>query len=194
MMKKKGFQDVYNLSGGIKAWHGETAIGPVEQGLPLFEDRMSPEDSLLVAFSLEQGLRDFYLSMGQNVTSGEVARIFERLAQIEVKHQERIFNEYVAIVDSAISRQEFEEHTIKGVMEGGMTTEAYVEMFHPRLASAIDVVSLAMSIEAQALDLYQRAAETTDNPRTKRLLMDIAGEERSHLNRLGELMDGLEER
>ena len=79
------------------------------------------------------------------------------------------------------------------IMEGGMTTEAYVDMFQPHLASAIDVISLAMSIEAQALDLYQRAAESADNPRTKRVLLDIAGEERSHLNRLGELMDGLDE-
>jgi len=193
MMRNKGFPDVVNLSGGIKAWLGETAIGPVEQGLELFEGRMSPKNTLLVAFSLEQGLQDFYLSMLPNITLDDVKHIFERLAQVEVKHQERVFNEYVHLVDRPISRQEFEEQTIQGIMEGGMTTEEYVDMFRPHLASAIDVISMAMSIEAQALDLYQRAAESADNPRTKHVLMDIAGEERRHLNRLGELMDGLDE-
>ena len=72
---------------------------------------------------------------------------------------------------------------------GGMTTEDYLAMFDTRLDSAIEVISVAMSIEAQALDLYQRAAETADISQTKRLLMDIAGEERSHLNQLGDLMD-----
>jgi len=189
MMQDKGFRDVYNLSGGLKAWNGETAVGPAEQGLSLFEGRMSPEESLLVAFSLEQGLRDFYLSMLPKVTSDDVADIFQRLANIEIKHQDRIFKEYVNIIGRAISRQDFEQRTMKGVIEGGMTTEDYLAMFNPHLNSPGDVISLAMSIEAQALDLYQRAAGTADIARTKSLLMDIAGEERGHLNQLAELMD-----
>lgn len=189
MMRGKGFQDVYNLSGGIKAWNGETAVGTAEQGLSLFEGRMSPEESLLVAFSLEQGLRDFYLSMLPKVASDDVAEIFQRLAHIEIKHQDRIFKEYLNVIGRAISRQDFERQTINGIIEGGMTTEDYLAMFNPHLNSPVDVISLAMSIEAQALDLYQRAAETADIARTKSLLMDIAGEERSHLNQLGELME-----
>ena len=185
MMGKEGFENVYNLSGGIKAWHGETAVGPVEQGLSLFDGRFSPDESLLVAYSLEQGLRDFYLSVLSKVSSADVKQIFQTLADIEIKHQDRIFKEYINVVGRSISRQEFEKQTISGVIEGGMTTDEYVAMFDPHLGSVIDVISLAMSIEAQALDLYQRAAEAADIAQTKQLLIDIAGEERSHLNQLG---------
>jgi len=189
MMGQKGFENVYNLSGGIKAWEGQTAVGSSEQGLSLFDGRLAPEESLLVAYSLEQGLRDFYLSALSKVRSEGVRQIFQQLADIEIKHQDRIFHEYVNVTGQSVSRQEFEEQTIAGVVEGGMTTDAYLAMFDPRFDSPIEVISVAMSIEAQALDLYQRAAELASIPRTKSLLMDIAGEERSHLNRLGELMN-----
>jgi sulfur-carrier protein adenylyltransferase/sulfurtransferase len=44
-----------------------------------------------------------------------------------------------------------------------------------------------MAIEAQALDLYQRAADRPVPTAAKTTLMQIASEERSHLEQLGKL-------
>jgi len=54
-----------------------------------------------------------------------------------------------------------------------------------------DIIALAMSIEAQALDLYMRAADRTSNPQSKKVLIQIADEERTHLAQLGKLMESI---
>jgi rubrerythrin len=46
-----------------------------------------------------------------------------------------------------------------------------------------------MMIEAQALDLYMRYADKTDNEEAEKLLQRLAQEEKSHLKLLGRLMD-----
>jgi rubrerythrin len=48
-----------------------------------------------------------------------------------------------------------------------------------------------MSIEAQALDLYQRVTLRIDNPDSKQVIQKIANEEKAHLESLGKLMDTL---
>ena len=57
--------------------------------------------------------------------------------------------------------------------------------------SPVDVISMAMSIEAQALDLYMRSAAWTRNDQNRSILVQIASEEKSHLERLGQLLDEL---
>jgi len=36
VLAAKGFREVMNLSGGIKAWNSQKAVGPEDQGLSLF--------------------------------------------------------------------------------------------------------------------------------------------------------------
>ena len=75
--------------------------------------------------------------------------------------------------------------------EGGLTTEEYMDLFQPDMDSPVDIVSLAMSIEAQALDLYQRVTQKVSNEKSKKILQQIANEEKTHLKSLGELLDSL---
>ena len=75
---------MYNLSGGFKGWQGEAAFGSKETGLTLFTGDESPEKTLTVAYSLEDGLRDFYLSMILRVKNDDVKNIFKKLAEIEI--------------------------------------------------------------------------------------------------------------
>lgn len=183
----KGFREVYNLSGGIKAWESEVAFGPQDQGLELFSGDESPEAMLVVAYSLEEGLRDFYLSMAKKTKEEKVRRLFDRLAEIEIKHQDRIFNEYIEISGARVTREEFSGGIVSTAMEGGLTTDEYLERYKPDLEKATEVISMAMAIEAQALDLYQRASERTTNGKSREVLLGIADEERAHLSQLGEL-------
>ena len=191
MLAGKGFDQVINMSGGIKAWNSEKAIGGEEQGLELFSGKETPEETLVVAYSLEAGLQEFYLAMAPKVKHEAARKLFDKLATIEVKHQQRIFDEYVALTASSMTREEFAREKVMPAMEGGLTTEEYMALYKPDVEVVEEVISLAMAIEGQALDLYQRAAQRAEKAASQKMLYQIAGEERAHLEQLGKLFDQL---
>ena len=189
MLSGKGFDNIINVAGGIKAWDGHVAIGPEELGLELLTGMESIEETIVAAYSLEAGLRDFYLSMIEKVQHQDIKDLFQKLSEIEILHQDRLFNEYLEVSGKQVSREAFENDLVVNAVEGGLTTDEYVQLFQPNWESAVEVISLAMSIEAQALDLYTRASERSEDSRNKEALTKIAEEERVHLKQLGKLMD-----
>jgi rubrerythrin len=191
MLAGRGFKEVYNVSGGIKAWQSNTAVGPQTQGMHLFEGDESAEAFLVTAYSLEQGLQQFYRDMADKAQSNAVKELFTKLAAIEEKHMDQVFERYQDLVDSAGSRQAFEDRITASALEGGLTQDQYLDLFDPDLSVETDVISMAMSIEAQALDLYQRVADRVTDPDARSVVRQIAKEETEHLARLGELMDRL---
>ena len=191
MLAGKGFSNVYNLSGGFKAWNGAAAYGTEEMGLELFTGTESVENTLVVAYSLEQGLRDFYLTMLSKVINKDAKKLFQKLSEIEVIHQERIFNEYLKMTGKSVARDEFEKNIVVKAAEGGLTTEEYANLYQPDWESVTDVTEVAMSIEAQALDLYQRAGERSSDLQSQKVLRQIADEERAHLVQLGNLIESI---
>lgn len=191
MLAGRGFKAVYNVSGGIKAWQSNTAVGTQTQGMHLFEGDESAEAFLVTAYSLEQGLQQFYRDMADKAQSNAVKELFTKLAAIEEKHMDQVFERYQDLVDSAGSRQAFEDRITASALEGGLTQDQYLDLFDPDLSVETDVISMAMSIEAQALDLYQRVADRVTDPDARSVVRQIAKEETEHLARLGELMDRL---
>ena len=182
---------MFNVAGGIKAWHAKTAIGPQDLGMDLFSGKEEPLDVLKVAYSLEQGLCDFYISMEIEAKHERVRDLFAKLSEIEVKHQMSIYTGYNDISNGEMGRDEFEKMVETKALEGGLSTREYLDLFNPDLTSEIDVISLAMSIEAQALDLYQRVSAKIKNPASRDIINKIANEEKVHLASLGKLMDSL---
>ncbi len=191
MLAGAGFKKVINLAGGIKAWQSNKAVGSEDLGLDLFSGKEAPQEALIVAYSLEEGLKDFYLSMIPEVRNNKTRQLFEKLSTIEEKHQDRIFAEYIKITGSDLSRNEFEKQVVSPAMEGGLTTEEYLKLYPTDLEDAKEVISLAMGIEAQALDLYQRAADRASSEARQHALMQIANEELAHLEHLGKLFEEL---
>lgn len=189
MLAGKGFREIYNMSGGIKAWNSNKAVGPQDQGLEFFSGRENVQEALMIAYSMEAGLEDFYNTMAPKGQTPGVTTLFQTLAKIETKHQDHLYGIYQSLTEEPLSRTEFAAQTETGIMEGGMTTEAYMDMFQPDLSSPVDVISLAMSIEAQALDLYQRAARNCGDSASEKAFQQIANEEKSHLRQLGDLME-----
>lgn len=200
MLAGKGFKKVFNVAGGIKAWQSKTAVGAPDLGMDLFTGRQEPKDVLILAYSLEQGLRDFYLTMGEKAVDTEVKGLFEKLAAIELEHQASIVEAYNRMNDdpkdtkdqtAPMDRDGFERMVETSALEGGLTTEEYLDLFNPDLNSPVEVISLAMSIEAQALDLYQRASLSFSDSKSKAIVQGIANEEKAHIVTLGRLMDSL---
>jgi sulfur-carrier protein adenylyltransferase/sulfurtransferase len=187
MLAGKGFSKVYNLSGGIKAWGKEVAVGSEDVGLHLFSGVASSEEAIVTGFGLETGLREFYLSMQKQVSRATTRSLFSLLADIEILHQERLVKLYNAINGTTITVADFAEKIAGPAMEGGLTTEEYLQLYKTDLESELEVLGLALAIEAQALDLYVRAAERGGESR--KVLLQIAEEERGHMARLSQYID-----
>ncbi len=185
----QGFTDIINVAGGFNLWNSEVAFFGEERGLALFDGVTSVESALAVAYSLEAGLREFYDDMANQVDSDSARQLFHQLSQIEVKHQDRILEQYAEATGETVTREIFESHQVSAVLEGGLTTEEYANLLMPSTDTLADIIELAMSIEAQALDLYLRASRKADNAAGKKALLQIADEEKAHLARLGKLMD-----
>ena len=189
LLSGQGFTDITNVSGGFNAWTSETAFLSEEKGLALFDGVTSVENALAVAYSLEEGLKDFYESMAEKVDSDPARQLFHQLSQIEAKHQDRILEQYAEITGKSVTRDTFEAQQVSEVLEGGLTTEEYANLLMPAYDTLTEIIELAMSIEAQALDLYLRASEKAQNEAGKKALIQIANEEKTHLALLGQLME-----
>lgn len=187
MLAGKGFSHVINMAGGIKAWTSGQAVGPEDSGLELFSGRESLPEVLTVAYALESGLLEFYSSMAERIDQDRVKRLFEKLAAIEIKHQQRIVDQYRQVQQGRGHPDDLVENFRSGALEGGLTSEQYLDLYQPDLSDIGEVLSLAMAIEAQALDLYQRAAERAESAEIKAALSSIAAEERVHITLLGNL-------
>ena len=189
LLSGQGFDHIINVAGGFNAWTGEAAFLGEEKGLALFDGVTSVENALAVAYSLEAGLKDFYDAMAVKVDSDPARQLFHQLSQIEVKHQDRILEQYTELTGKPVTRDTFEARQVPEVLEGGLTTEEYANLLMPAYDSVTEIIELAMSIEAQALDLYLRASEKAQNEAGKKALIQIANEEKVHLARLGQLME-----
>ncbi len=184
-----GFTKVYNLIGGIKAWGKEVAVGTEETGLHLFTGVESSKEAVIIGFGLEMGLHNFYIAMQSKVSLESTRTLFGKLADIEILHQQRLVALYREITSTAISITDFSETIVEPAMEGGLTTEEYLQLYKIDLNSELEVLGLALAIEAQALDLYLRAAERSDKSETRQVLFQIAEEERSHIAKLSRYID-----
>jgi len=189
MLSAKGFSKVYNLTGGIKAWNGNVATGPIDQGLELFDGKESVVDVLIVAYSLEKGLREFYQQMTTRASLQPVKELFHKLFGIEINHMNRLLTEYNRITGRSFENVDFDTQVVTPAVEGGISTKEFMERFGADLDSPAEVIELAMTIEAQALDMYHRASENAEEPQSKEALQQIALEEQEHLRLLGELFD-----
>jgi len=191
LLSGQGFKEIINVAGGFNAWTSDVAFLGEEKGVALFDGVASVESALAVAYSLEAGLKAFYESMAAEVDDDSARQLFHQLSQIEVKHQDRILEQYTELTGKPASRESFESQQVPEVLEGGMTTEEYANLLMPSTDTVTEIIELAMSIEAQALDLYLRASQKAQDETGKKALIQIANEEKSHLRRLGELMEEL---
>ncbi len=189
MLSGKGFQNIYNLSGGIKAWGRQVAMGPEDSGLHLFPQAAGGEEAIVIGFGMEMGLRDFYLAMQKRLQREETKSLFGKLAGIEILHQEQLVKLYGEMTGRLLSVADFAAKIAEPAMEGGLTTEEYLQLYKTDLDSELEILSLALAIEAQALDLYLRAAEKSTDAGSEQVLRRIAGEERDHISRLSNFID-----
>jgi rubrerythrin len=173
------------------AWKGHKAKGPQEMGMSVLKGDETPTQIIRIAYSHEQGLAVFYVKMVSVISDEKTAGLFNLLADIEEHHKQKLFDLYKNIEPSA-ERESFEKQISADVMEGGWTIEEFIRQYQSTIEKPADAVNIAMMIEAQALDLYLRYAGKSKDENVKKVLFNLADEEKAHLKRLGSLMDKIE--
>ena len=184
----QGFQEVYNLKGGVAAWQGGKAAGPAEMGMAYLEGHETLQEVVALAYGMEQGLAEFYCSVGGEAKDPQTREALLKLAGIEEKHQEKLFRLHLAL-DPSADREKLESRVVPGVMEGGFTTDEFLEQNRDMLDTPVHTLSLAMMLETQAFDLYMRYAQKAKDEESRSVLQEIGEEEKAHMAALGRLID-----
>jgi rubrerythrin len=147
------------------------------------------QEIIVLAYGMEDGLALFYKNLAEMMDDPEVISVLTKLAKIEQHHKQRLFDLYVTINQAVTDKDAFEAEIVSEVMEGGFTTEEFMEQNRDSLKTVPDVLNMAMMLESQAMDLYMRYSEKARDQKSKTVLYDIAEEEKAHLKALGHLME-----
>lgn len=149
----------------------------------------TPEEIIILAYGMEEGLGEFYRAVAKDTEDSEMANVLTELAEIEESHKQKLLKLYLTLNPATEDKETFETKIVSKVMEGGFTTEEFLEKNRPAMQTVPDVLNVAMMLETQALDLYSRYSQKIKDDQGKTILYEIADEEKAHLASLGQLME-----
>ena len=195
LLTNLGFRDVFHLQGGIQAWEDRTATGPREFHLDFIKGDESPEEIILLAYRMEEGLKIFHETIKAKTGDPALSALLSSLIKAEESHEKTLLELYESLSSPAREAppdqiSEFSSDTFQSrLMEGGIDMNAFMEQNQPFLNDVSGYLDLAMMIETQALDLYLRMAADSRNELTKKILRRIGNEEKAHLELLGKYLN-----
>jgi rhodanese-related sulfurtransferase/rubrerythrin len=189
LLSHQGFTEVYNIVGGIEAWEELPAQGPVGFHAGFIGGDESPEEMLKLAYRMEHGLQRFHQAVRDETTDPEISQLLSNLIRAEESHKKRLRKLCAQWVSPQAAETLDEITTDSSLMEGGFDISEFMDRNRPILETLTGVLSIAMMIETQALDLYLQMADESADELSKELLFQIAEEEKQHLGALGRVME-----
>lgn len=192
LLEGQGYEPITNMVGGIAAWRGDHAFGPIDLGMIDFTGNETSVEIVLKAYAMENNLQRFYSRRADMAETLERIELFMKLAGFEDKHKDTLFTLYGKLVDPNVPRDMFEGVAFKSVdfaAEGGVDIQDFVEEYAEAFDDDQGILQVATMIEAQALDYYLRCAMRAEDPETRDMLQLLAREEKAHLKLLGKFMD-----
>ncbi len=179
-----GFEEAWNLQGGILAWEGKVATGAPEAGMWWFEAARDPVDYVSLAWILEEGAKIFYGRMADQFSSQETGSLFRTLAEDEAHHKDTLRNLYGALTGRAGDPVSPEETAVHDTMEGGVSLSKVLSWAEGQ--QALDVLEFAVAMEVNSHDLYLKVGQRLEDEKSRAILLTLAQEEKAHLDRLTE--------
>jgi rhodanese-related sulfurtransferase/rubrerythrin len=190
---RAGFNEVYSMKGGIRAWKGPAAEGSPETGMAYFSEATSAEEIIALAWSLEEGMRRFYGAIEESVEEREVRVLYGELKEAEVAHQAALLDLFGTVTDKRpetgedFFRRVLPEDEVGEVVEGGLRLSEAIAW--ARRKPVAEVLQFAITLEAQLYDLYWRFKGRLQEEKAKDTVRRIAEEEKKHLERLTRLLE-----
>ncbi len=183
LLMSKEFANVYNVSGGIKAWKGLKAKGHEELGMEFFTGA-NFKNAFTMAYVMEDGLQQLYYGLAEKSTDEKQKELLIHLAKFEDLHKNKLIEDFQPD-DTEIPTAE----NMENIMEGGFNKETILKHFSPHLYDLEDTLHMAMMLETQAHDVYSRMARKSDDEHTKALFLHLADEEKTHLGYIAKVLD-----
>jgi sulfur-carrier protein adenylyltransferase/sulfurtransferase len=183
-----GFREVYNLKGGIKGWQGYKASGPEELNLDLVRGDETPAEIAVLAIGMEGSLIQFYQRLLGQAQDNDVKQLFSKMIEVSERHKQK-FVEFYQQLEPGKDVAQLKSEVKADIMEGGFKIEDFIQKNGPYMQTLLGALDSAMMLETQALDLYGRFAAKAEAAASKEFLRQVAQEEKSHLNMLGQLLE-----
>ena len=180
ILTRLGLEKVLNLEGGINSYQGEQVEGNIEAGLEFFMDA-DFNSAYEMAFTMEAGLKNFYLVLADEAETEDERLTLIKLAKFEEGHMTRLkirFGEVYFDPDLTVA-------------EGGLDVEEMLVYFGEQLQNREKILQLAMKLEAQAFDLYSRLAWKHQGEDTESFYQTLAADEHKHLIQVSKELDNL---
>ncbi|MFC1591944.1 rhodanese-like domain-containing protein, partial [Thermodesulfobacteriota bacterium] len=189
LLAGRGFSQVYNLQGGIKAWNGHKAVGPREFHLNFITKDENPEQMILLAYHMESAVQEFYRELKDRTADEALAAAFADLAAYEEEHKQRVvaISGELGLLDE---KNYIENGTMHSdIIEGGFEKDTFFSDNGPHLTTLAGVLDVAMMLETQSLDLYLRLADEVTRNTAREFLLGMAREEKQHLSQLAAMLE-----
>lgn len=126
---------------------------------------------------------NFYQRFAEQTQDPNARSMFERLAREEVMHLELLRNNKAMLEDSG-EWVRYQELPLEAVRGAPIFSRERVEQNLVSYTSDLSALRVAYLIEKDAVDFYSRAAEQTEDPNGKRILLDLSRMEQGHLELL----------
>lgn len=156
----------------------------VGQGMWFVEGGETAIECVTLAYGLEEGARRFYRDLAGRADPPEVRDLFSMLAEAEVRHEDRLWEEYRK-AGGEVDRSVFGHDVVPRAVEGGLTADQVLARWGQFPLTAGKALGMAMALETDSFDLYLRMARAMEGAEAQQVFLSLAEEEKEHLRQLG---------
>jgi len=152
--------------------------------------------SLIEAFLMEKGTREFYAEAAQKAINAEAQKAFGELAAWEERHMEYIESLYLSLQDDRDIEgfEQFSSHAHAPVTEGGIPVkDLQARMEKHAFIDDMGALILALEIEGRAYNLYRKMSEKAADTNARVVFREMMEQELKHIDYLKQMRPRLAE-
>lgn len=152
--------------------------------------------SLLEAYLMEKGTREFYARAADSCSVPDARRTFEELSAWEGKHMDFLQYLYQAIMEDRDIKgfHDFRDKSSAPVVEGGIPVKDLEdELEKTPITGEMDAVTMALGIEGKAYALYWKLSKTAGDSNARIVFKSMMQQEIDHINYLKEMLARISE-
>jgi len=140
------------------------------------------EELVREAIKLEIRGREFFNQAADMTHNSLGKKMFQRLAEEEVKHLNAFSKLFSAVIHSDKWKQYVDAGKVAGNSE--VIEELVARMKRAEDKSEIEALRIGMELELKAIDFFKKCVETGDDPVARDIFITISDEERFHYDLL----------
>ena len=185
-----GFEDVYNMEGGMLAYNGLVASGPPETGVFCFPENMTPEELIAMAWYIEDGSETFFGTIKDTARDQELKDVLTSLTQHKIAHRESLSELYQKISGQSAGG-DFPANVLQkppqNVMAGCVSVTEAINWSKDKGTS--EILDLMMALEANTFDLYLKLGRQVESERARTVFIELSQEESRQLQQLASVFE-----